>query len=330
MQRPRGNSGGVLRRATVAGGSLVVLPYLGLEISRRTGLDDRSARLFAVQALSPVIYLPVYAALIVGLVLRSVVLIALCTAVAVSQAAFVGPGLRSSPGDTELVGPVFELAAMNVAATNNAVAEVGQSLPDVDVLVITELTPQLAAVMQQDVTRARFPHRVEDARDGFFGSGIYSALPLQQPRRIEVGGLPAVRADLVTDAESFRLVAVHTIQPLADHWRLRQQLAELRDQARTSTGPLVVAGDFNANHHHRAFRRLLDTRLRDAHVDRGRVLARTWPANLLLPPIALLDHVLVSDELSVQHVSELHIPGSDHRGVRVRLQLRSPEGDEAG
>jgi endonuclease/exonuclease/phosphatase (EEP) superfamily protein YafD len=175
---------------------------------------------------------------------------------------------------------------------------------------------------QEDDFADRYPHRVTDAREDFFGSAIYSRHPLERPERISIGGRPTVRAAVLVDGRPVELVAVHTIQPLADLGTLRRQLAELHTLADRHPGPLVLAGDFNATPQHRGFRNLLSGGLTDSHIDGGRGLARTWPANLPVPPFALLDHVLVSPELVTRDVDELRLPGSDHRGVRAELQLR--------
>ena len=85
---------------------------------------------------------------------------------------------------------------------------------------------------------------------------------------------------------------------------------------------MVVLGDFNADRDHAAFRRLLSIGLRDAHDERGRGLARTWPTRL---PLLQLDHVLVRDgrggRLVAEDVREVVVPGSDHRAVVADLAV---------
>jgi endonuclease/exonuclease/phosphatase family metal-dependent hydrolase len=84
----------------------------------------------------------------------------------------------------------------------------------------------------------------------------------------------------------------------------------------------VVLGDFNADRDHAPFRRLLDTGLRDAHDERGRGLARTFPSWL---PVLHLDHVLVRDgngaRVVVRDVREVRLPGSDHLTVVTDLAV---------
>ena len=71
----------------------------------------------------------------------------------------------------------------------------------------------------------------------------------------------------------------------------------------------MVAGDLNGDRDHAAVRDLLDAGLRDAHDERGRGLARTWPAAF---PLLHLDHVLVRDgggaQVAVRSVREVRRP----------------------
>jgi endonuclease/exonuclease/phosphatase family metal-dependent hydrolase len=66
----------------------------------------------------------------------------------------------------------------------------------------------------------------------------------------------------------------------------------------------------------------LEVGLRDVHDERGRGLARTWPARF---PLLHLDHVLVRDGAAAGlvpvSVREVEVPGSDHRGVVTDLAV---------
>ena len=302
---------------------LGLVPMVALVASRLLGLDDHSGRVFALQTLAPVVLLPAYAFALVALLAWRWLVGTVAVAVALAHAAWTIPSVGSA-SDEIAAGPRISVLTANVAATNPRPEEVALALDrnSADVVVIIELTPRLRAELERSGFLGRYPHRIEDPRDGFFGSGIYSRLPLSKPRPIELAGLPSVRATAVLGGRSIDVVAVHTMQPLAGVAVLRRQHQELADIARGTTGPLVLAGDFNATTQHRPFRELLDTRVRDSHVLRGRGLARTWPVELGVPTFALLDHVLISEELSAQRVEEVHLPGSDHRGVRADLALR--------
>ena len=120
-----------------------------------------------------------------------------------------------------------------------------------------------------------------------------------------------------------RLLAEHTLPPLSVFETLwRTAFADLTREVRGLGVPAVALGDFDAERDHAPFRELLATGLRDAHDERGRGLARTFPAWL---PVLHLDHVLVRDgaeqRLVVRDVREVGLPGSDHRTVVADLAV---------
>jgi endonuclease/exonuclease/phosphatase (EEP) superfamily protein YafD len=99
-------------------------------------------------------------------------------------------------------------------------------------------------------------------------------------------------------------------------WRGAQD--ELSGWATRTTGPLVVAGDFNASVDHPGMRQLLATGLRDAHEVAGAGRPVTWPNGRMLPPFVQLDHVLVRG-LDVESADDVRVPGSDHDAVIAHL-----------
>jgi endonuclease/exonuclease/phosphatase (EEP) superfamily protein YafD len=134
----------------------------------------------------------------------------------------------------------------------------------------------------------------------------------------------AARVDL--PAGPVTVVAVHTVAPAKPGTRRpwRASFDALTEVVNRLEGPVVAAGDYNATLGHRPLRELLArTRLRDGHTAAGRGLARSWPAMGWLPPIGLIDRVLISPELTVVSIEERLLPGTDHLGVVSRL-ARAP------
>ena len=291
-------------------------------VLRVSGLEEDSGRFFALVTLTPVVLLPAYLVLAGGLVLRRWVLTGLALLVVGAHIAWTAPDLRwwrVEQPRTE--GEPFTVVAANVRHDNRRIADAAGALRrlDADVLVVTELDPDVAEALRD--TR---PHVVADVRVGAFGSGVYSRFPLVDERTFELDGYPALRVDVAAPGGAVTVVAVHTLQPLADVDVLRRQLRaldRLQVSIRREGREVVLAGDFNATAQHRGFRRLLDHGLRDAHRERGRGWVRTWPADRWHPPFAALDHVLVSDGIAVEGVGSAPIPGSDHRAVTARLAL---------
>ena len=77
-----------------------------------------------------------------------------------------------------------------------------------------------------------------------------------------------------------RVQLAHPMPPLPAHvddWQ--RELRALRDYAAADkTRPTILAGDFNASQDHAAFRRILDTGLRDGARLTGDARTPTWPA----------------------------------------------------
>ena len=86
--------------------------------------------------------------------------------------------------------------------------------------------------------------------------------------------------------------------------------------------PVVAAGDYNATMGHPPLPAFLArTGMTDAHTRAGRGLARSWPSSRVLPPLGLLDRVLITPDISVVAIEEREVPGSDHLTVVSELAL---------
>jgi endonuclease/exonuclease/phosphatase (EEP) superfamily protein YafD len=290
-------------------------------------LDDRFGTLYAVQSLTGVAYLPAYVVACLAAVWRKRLLGVVAVGLVACHLAWIWgdlPWMRSpTPRAT---GPRFAMATVNALAWNENHAAVAAFVGrlDADVIVVQELSPELQAALRAPAFANRYPHRVEDPRSDALGSGLYSRFPLEAPEVLAFAGAPAATAVMDVDGVRVRVVAVHTVQPLAGLDLLYNGLGELTEFARRQqqSAPLVLAGDYNATWQHRPFRALVkDAHLTDAHRASGRGLARTWPRGAPFPPFALLDHVLVSRNIEVRSTREFNVPGSDHRGVLVELTL---------
>lgn len=298
----------------------------GFAIVRLAGIADRSPRLFALSTLTLWILLPAYAVVIVGLVVRARALTVAGTVLALLHVVWVGPDVRWwSEVDERDAETTFVVVAANIHAGNTDFDGLWETLQaiDADILALTEVTTAAQRGLLGAGIEAAYPYRVDDARPGWFGTAIHSRFPVSHDEVLEIVGVPMSRATLTIGDGTVDIVAVHTRQPLAALPELREQLGALGAFASSVDRPVVLAGDFNATRQHAPFRALLESGLRDAHQERGRADARTWPVGQLLPTFALLDHVLVSDELIIHSVREVTLPGSDHRAVVTRLSTTS-------
>ena len=198
---------------------------------------------------------------------------------------------------------------------------------DVDVLILTEAAPDFTPYVtdaqwketfpydsgptrwdaQGTLVLSRYPMTVVDADLG--PEGPHSAAPQQ----------PIVTLDVHGTTVTVR--GVHPRSPSSDEklpqWR--SDLAALTAWQRGTSGPLVMAGDFNSAWPHPAFRELADG-LQDAMRVTGQPWAPTWPEDGRVPPFTQIDHVL-SRGFTTQAADRVRVPGTDHLGVWARLTL---------
>lgn len=133
-------------------------------------------------------------------------------------------------------------------------------------------------------------------------------------------GMPGAVADV--RGHDVRLQLAHPMPPLPGQvgvWR--RELGELRDYAAAGDEPTILAGDFNASQDHAAFRRILDTGLRDGSRLDGDARTPSWPSRTTPALGAQIDHVLVSADFSANKATFLDLSGSDHRALVVDLTL---------
>jgi endonuclease/exonuclease/phosphatase (EEP) superfamily protein YafD len=320
-------TGRVVRTVLVVGAWLAVAVMAGFAALRLLGLTDRYARLFAAATLTLWVLLPAYAVVVLAAVLRAKALLAAAVVLIGLHVWWVGPDVRWWPrADTATpTAEPFVVASANIYVQNRSDEEATATLAeiDADVLAVVELTPQARSVLDGEGLVDRYPHHIEDPQRGGFGSAIYSKFPILDSEVLDLQGATMSRASIDAPGGPVTVVAVHTLQPLNGLGPIRGQLELLGDVAERSGEPVIFAGDFNATRQHAAFRGLLERGLHDAHLERGRGLATSWPVNRRVPPFALIDHIVMSPELATLDVRELDVPGSDHRAVVATLARRT-------
>ncbi|SMF62136.1 endonuclease/exonuclease/phosphatase family protein [Streptomyces sp. Amel2xC10] len=192
-----------------------------------------------------------------------------------------------------------------------------------DIVFVQECEYTCQARLKREVGGA-YPYRRAVEGDTSVGSVILSRFPLTAaagvPGRM---GMPGAVADV--DGHAVRLQLAHPKPPLPRQVSLwKEELGRLRAfAARHDDGPLVLAGDFNASQDHAAFRRILDTGLRDAARLSGAGREPSWPSDTAPPFGTQIDHVLVSEEFSARRARFLDPAGTDHRSLLVDLTLHA-------
>jgi endonuclease/exonuclease/phosphatase (EEP) superfamily protein YafD len=196
----------------------------------------------------------------------------------------------------------------------------------VDVLVVQELTLDMVDQLADAGVDALLPFSHVDPRPGPNGTGLWARWPLAPLPPVPglVAAAPRARVEPV-DGRPVTLTGVHPRAPL--HRRVRRwqrEMAAIRSALVDTSGPQVVAGDFNASRDHRPFRDLLDAGFLDCAdaAQRRPWPGFTWPAGGRSLSVMRLDHVLVSRAGATVSASRIiQVPGTDHRGVLAVIEL---------
>ena len=195
----------------------------------------------------------------------------------------------------------------------------------VDVLAAVELTPDAVDRLRAAGLETLLPQSQLLAEPGADGSGLWSRFPLTGLDPVPGTRFRTPQARLALPTGPVVVTVAHPSPPTSPDLAV----ADLRTLggAVADGSPRIVAGDFNATRDIAPFRALLGAGLADA-ADQvglfgGAWPGLTWPADLPIPPVMRLDHVLVSPRhFEVGTVRTVSVDGTDHRGVLAELATR--------
>jgi endonuclease/exonuclease/phosphatase (EEP) superfamily protein YafD len=247
------------------------------------------------------------------------------------------PGPVPAPGGTALPGTGLSTTGpMRVLTVN---IKGGRADPDtvldclrqhrVDILAVQEMTAEWLLAVQQAGVTGLLPFGHADPRPGSAGAGLWARWPLTPlaPVPGTKNATPRARVEPAA-GQPVTVTVVHPAAPVnRQERRWQQDLETVAAALAGSTGPHLVAGDFNASRDHRVFRDIL----RAGFVDCADAAQQrhwpgfTWPADRRYPPLMRLDHVLGSRPGCVVHQARtMRVAGTDHRGVLAVLEFSFP------
>ena len=199
-----------------------------------------------------------------------------------------------------------------------------------DIVAVQELTPQKAQAVMAAGMDGDFPYHALQAREGPAGVGIWSRYPIGRGGSVDGFwlGLLVARVRVPRLSPELTLVATHMSAPWPGSmagWRadLSRLGDALRGIAGSAPGPILVGGDLNATTDMRPFRALLVDGYHDAAAQAGAGITRTHPADIVIPPLFAVDHILTRDATATS-VRTLGLPGSDHRALAADVVTGSP------
>lgn len=194
----------------------------------------------------------------------------------------------------------------------------------VDLLVLQEVTPDALAGLERAGVAETFPHRAGTPAPGAAGTMVFSRSRIGDVHRLatQLGSYRLVVRLPHSRGGRLRLVAVHPRPPIGDVTGWRADQLAVREAARESTGPSIVAGDLNATMDHSSLRELVGRGYADAATQARSGWQPTWPSagvvrhlGFGVPPLVAIDHVLVRDHLRAVRTDVVSLDGTDHRAL---------------
>lgn len=299
------------------------LLLLAMVVTASRWIDVAFSPLVLVQSLSPLAAAMALGGLggvlVAGRRVARVTLAALCLLVLAVHGAIWLPWLTDeSPGS----GTRLTVMTASLLHGRADMARISQEIraQGVDVLVMTEVRRATESRLRAAGVYDLLPHAVPRTPTGA-GTVIRSRLRLTPLPAAggPIGTSPRNPAATMRLGQDLTVRGVHPAPPVDSRVRQwRTNLDNLTAWARDATGPVIMAGDFNASVDHPGMRELLETGLRDAHEVAGAGRPPTWPRGRSVPPFVHIDHVLVRG-VDVDSAEEVRVPGTDHVAVLVHL-----------
>lgn len=297
--------------------TLLMLAGLTVPVAARLTGFEWGPLVWAV-ALMPWVTFASVVALAMALAVRSWPLVGVAAAITALGVAWLAP-LYVGSGDAD--EPVLTVATVNLgfgAGDADAVVTLVRD-HDVDILSLQEVTPESLIALERagldDVLA--FSEVLSDP--GFKGTGLWSRHELTDAVSLDGYVSHAIRAQVQTDAGPLTVYAVHPAAPGPRvHTAWDRDLALLASELDAATGPVVVAGDFNATRDHAPFRHLASLGYIDAADQAGAGFRPTFPQDRLPVALVAIDHVMVRDApLRAVEFTTVAVDGADHRALVV-------------
>jgi endonuclease/exonuclease/phosphatase (EEP) superfamily protein YafD len=196
-----------------------------------------------------------------------------------------------------------------------------------DILAVQEVTPEKADEISKAGIDEVLPFRVLRTREGPAGVAIWSRYPMEPAAEYDEFwlGLITARVRIPGMPAEATVVTTHMSAPWPEPirgWRddLARVATVLSEIGAATKGPVIVAGDLNATPDVLEFRRLLRHGYRDAAEQAGAGLTRTHPADIPIPPLFAVDHILLRGATATS-VHTACLPGSDHRALIAHIRF---------
>jgi endonuclease/exonuclease/phosphatase (EEP) superfamily protein YafD len=248
------------------------------------------------------------------------ILLAVVLAVSIFQAREYLPRLATA----EASAAELTVVALNVSRRNTdaGVAAAWLRRTGADLVVLSEYTPSAAASLAG--LADRYPHRIEEVREGAWGIALLSRHPIAAGRVIYPGEVdtPVIDAAIELPRGRLRFLGVHPRSPVSGR-HVAERDAQLRAVAALvagEAGSTLVCGDFNDTPFSAGFREFrARSGLANAAAGQG------YPATFPVGPVPVwipIDHCLYGGDLEPVRVVTGPDVGSDHLPLVAGFRYR--------
>jgi len=224
------------------------------------------------------------------------------------------PDYLSAPAGAADAKVSLRIVMANVNSENSDYTDfitwTGKQKPDL--IIVHEATPEWAKVLAP--LEKFYPYRITLQRRDPFGILVFSKLPFekQQVLGFGKGQHPSLFLRMKKNGHELGIVTTHTEPPI-DSELFAQRNRELDDAAEVVArikGARILIGDLNVTQWSPYFTAMKERAgLRDGRTGFG--ILPTWPT--MLPGLMIpIDHILVSQEVTVRELSVGDDIGSDH------------------
>lgn len=191
---------------------------------------------------------------------------------------------------------------------------------DPDLAFFPEVSPAWKSALEP--LQATLPHCLVHPQPDNFGWAVFSKYPILEHQQFASSLIEAVMVRAVLDVGGRRVVffGVHPLPPMSPGWAVDRDtvLRQLADRVRLESGPVIVAGDFNATPWSASMRPLVAAGLRDTQLGHG--FSATWQRTHPIFAIAI-DHLLLAGPIDASARWTGPDLGSDHRPIVAELKF---------
>ncbi|MDN4477004.1 endonuclease/exonuclease/phosphatase family protein [Demequina sp. SYSU T00192] len=278
-------------------------------------------------SLMPWVTLACLVPIVLALLARAWVLLAASVAVAGLCLWWIAPILVASTADGPVALRVGTFSLANGGADTAAVVDLVRE-HDLDLLALTELTPEAQQGLEAAGLDELLPYSVEYPGDQKYGTGLWSAAPLAEGESLPGFTAQAIRTEVGLGEDRLTVIVAHPESPgVLDHSDWDADLVALKAVLADEDGPVIVAGDLNTTRDHQGFRQIESYGYEDAVDQAGAGFLATYPSGtfvrhhvrgpgFLTEPLVAIDHILVKDAgIVAAEVDAVEMPRSDHRAL---------------